>query len=45
MYKKKAGPMKDNNKYKLWKQFLEKYKDYIVTKDAKWVDWLNYLEK
>lgn len=45
MYKKKAGPMKDNNKYKLWKQFLEKYKDYIVTKDAKWVDWLNDLER
>ena len=37
-YKTKSKGMKDGNRFNLWMQFLEEYKEYFISIDEKWFD-------
>ena len=44
-YKNKVYSMKDEKKYKLWKQFLEEYKGYFKNNDETWDEKFKELKK
>jgi superfamily II DNA or RNA helicase/ubiquinone/menaquinone biosynthesis C-methylase UbiE len=44
-YKNKTGGMKDIEKYNLWTQFLEKYKEYFITDDELWMQSLDKIKE
>lgn len=43
-YKNKTGSLKDEIKYNLWRQFLEKYKEYFLSGDERWFKNLTEIE-
>jgi hypothetical protein len=43
-YKIKKESMNDEEKYNLWTKFLEKYKEYLLTKDEIWFEKFNELK-
>jgi superfamily II DNA or RNA helicase len=44
-YRNKKEGMKDENKRKIWDEFIEEYKEYFVTDDGKWDNQLNELKQ
>jgi len=44
-YKKNDRAMKNENKRKLWEEFVKEYKKYLLTDDEKWDTNLNELKK
>jgi superfamily II DNA or RNA helicase len=44
-YKNKTGGMKDIEKYNLWTQFLEEYKEYFITDDELWMKSLDKIKE
>ena len=44
-YKKKTEGMKDPERYKIWTQFLEEYKEYLKNNDEIWFETFEELKK